>query len=700
MSENNTIAILNEYIEGAKVTNDSAALKELNCKFRLLVPGTEDDEELEHLRKNVYAVVSEVVYLREELKKADLRNKSVLTETEHAEILKVQQLIDCNLFTYHFQPIVRADTGDIYSYEALMRAGDMQGITPFHILKYAELTDRLDEVEQYTFLNVLGFIDKHRELFEDRPVFINSMPSTRVASESSAEIERMLERLSDMVVVEMTENSEFNDDELNEIKKKYSRLGVRIAIDDYGTGYSNISNLLRYKPNYVKIDRTLLSGIENNPNKKHFVREIIDFCHENDILALAEGVESTEELRTVILLGVDLIQGFYTARPSSEIIQALPYDLRTEIRSHRQERDDGKRMKIYSAQDGERVALDKLNREGYDRIIIGNGYLEGNVAVTGSQYLETNIHIETVESFRGTICLDSAVLSNIPGRPCIDIGSDSSVTIILCGSNKLENGGIRVPASSKLCMRGKGSLDISLGGASYFGIGNDLRSPHGELLFEQDGTISITADSHDGVCIGSGLGGTIRVARGRYLLRAEGSMNVCMGAFSGTANIDIIGCDFDGFASGARSTVIGSLEGEASINVRYSSIKCESHSLHTAALGTLDGKSAAINAESVSINITTSAEFLTTFGALEYDSDIRLERSAIRLKCEGANALLFGGMSGRTFLTAADIDLSAELSTQYEDCFIPETSDITVSGGKYRINVNGVVREELTASPD
>ena len=97
------------------------------------------------------------------------------------------------------------------------------------------------------------------------------MPSVRISPETEREIEQKMGELSDIVVVEMTEQSEYTDKELNVIKEKYSRLGVRIAIDDYGTGYSNISNLLRYTPNFVKIDRTLLSGIQDNPNKKHFV---------------------------------------------------------------------------------------------------------------------------------------------------------------------------------------------------------------------------------------------------------------------------------------------------------------------------------------------------------------------------------------------------------------------------------------------
>ena len=62
------------------------------------------------------------------------------------------------------------------------------------------------------------------------------------------------------------------------------------AIDDYGTGFSNISNLLRYMPNYVKIDRSLIENIQDKPRIQKLVAGIIEFVHENGYFALAEGV--------------------------------------------------------------------------------------------------------------------------------------------------------------------------------------------------------------------------------------------------------------------------------------------------------------------------------------------------------------------------------------------------------------------------
>ena len=131
--------------------------------------------------------------------------------------------------------------------------------------------------------------------------------------------------------MELTEQTELQDDELESLKKQYRDMGIGFALDDYGTGYSNVGNLLRYMPDYVKIDRSLLTEIQKSSQKQHFVREVIDFCHANNIMALAEGVETVEELQTVIYLGADLIQGYYVARPKSEIINSIDGNVKMEI---------------------------------------------------------------------------------------------------------------------------------------------------------------------------------------------------------------------------------------------------------------------------------------------------------------------------------------------------------------------------------
>ena len=136
----------------------------------------------------------------------------------------------------------------------------------------------------------------------------------------------------DRVVFELTEQNTVSDEELNNIKKLTGNdSGGQIAIDDYGTGHSNIVNLMRYAPQIIKIDRFLITDIHKDLNKQMFVRSTVEFARLNGIKVLAEGVETSNEMRTAIDLGVDYIQGYYTARPAPEPIRAIPEDIRREI---------------------------------------------------------------------------------------------------------------------------------------------------------------------------------------------------------------------------------------------------------------------------------------------------------------------------------------------------------------------------------
>ena len=677
---NNDLA---QFLENVLSLNSVSELEQLE---REMSESSELHQENIRLTNAAFRIAYELMSAREKQAAEEKSRLIELSETERSEIAMVQRLLDYNMFTYHFQPIVRADNGEIYSYEALMRAEGMPGITPFHILKYAELSHRLGDVEQYTFINVIRYLDEHSGLFKGRKVFINSMPNVRIEPGKLDEITGLLKLHAENIVVEMVENSQFVDDRLEKVKEQFHDMGIPIAIDDFGTGYSNISNLLRYSPDYVKLDRSLISGIQDSPNKRHLVREIIDFCHSNSIMALAEGVETSEELRTLILMGIDLIQGFYTARPSPEVISSLPYEIKAEIKAHHAERADGQRMRVYPSPNGEMISLERLQKEGYSKILVGSGWSEGSVTVTGEPRLYTGIHIEIAEGFKGIVTLENAHLSNQVDRPCIDIGDNSNVTLVLVGENKLTNSGIRVPASSKFTLQGNGGLSIRLGNADFYGIGNDLSSAHGDLLFDQDGSVEITAESHTGVCIGSGLGGKIVFHRGRYVIKAMGALSIGIGAAAGAADIDIIGCDIDCLATGAYSVAMGSSDSNAQIKMMYSSIKCHSESQLSVGIGTLQGEKAAVSAESVNLHVTGSGDALTAIGSLTGSSDISISRSSLKARCEGSRALLFGSYKGGTKIELTDVDLSAEMATEFRVCAIAEEKDVHVSGGRCHLS--------------
>lgn len=241
-------------------------------------------------------------------------------------------LLEKNLFKYHFQPIVSAKNGEIYAYEALMRTDESIGMSPLEVLETAGAYKRLYEIEKATMFNVLERFATEHEKFSGRNVFINSIPNHSLLEEDNKRLCERYQSYIDEIVLEITEQNTITDEELMALKRVGNvNFNNRIAIDDYGAGHSNIVNLLRYTPQIIKIDRYLISGIEKDKNKQMFVKSTVEFARINNISVLAEGVETYDEMLTVIDIGVDLIQGYYTGRPTYDPVVEINKDVKEQI---------------------------------------------------------------------------------------------------------------------------------------------------------------------------------------------------------------------------------------------------------------------------------------------------------------------------------------------------------------------------------
>lgn len=321
----NSVAIFFSNVESFNSSQDKDYFVEVNCGCTVAEPGWNNDIQ------TFLKVASGELYLN--------RLKSgrgpVLKETKTPKesYLLFDLLIEKNLFFYHFQPIVSAKTGEIYAYEALMRTSGEINMSPGEILQIATSYKRLYDVEYATINNVLGFVDRNSDKFNGKRVFINTIPGHFLNQEHYNAISQKYAHVLKNCVIEITEQGEISDEELNSVKNfGGENSGCQLAIDDYGAGTSNIVNLLRYKPNVIKIDRFLISQIQNDINKQMFVKNVIEFAQINGIMTIAEGVETCEELNAVISYGVDLIQGYYTARPAPEPLSVLPDNILEDIR--------------------------------------------------------------------------------------------------------------------------------------------------------------------------------------------------------------------------------------------------------------------------------------------------------------------------------------------------------------------------------
>ncbi len=321
---NKATAVFFSAIEGYNSKSGKKYFVEVNCGCTVVNPGW--DGSLESFIK----FANGEMYMNR--LKQGMGSAVKKEEAPKVQYKAFELLIEKNLFHYHFQPIVNAKNGEIFAYEALMRTDSSIGMNPLEILDAAKEYSRLYDVEKATMFNVMEYFSEHSEKFGDRKLFINTIPGHFLNDD---DIDVLSERYSSCMehfFFELTEQDTVPDAEL----EKLSRLsGVsernNIAIDDYGTGHSNIVNLMRYSPQVIKIDRFLITDIHKNQNKQHFVRSTIEFAKLNNIMVLAEGVETSNELHTLIDLGVDFIQGFYTGRPAPEPVPAIAEEIRQEI---------------------------------------------------------------------------------------------------------------------------------------------------------------------------------------------------------------------------------------------------------------------------------------------------------------------------------------------------------------------------------
>ena len=107
------------------------------------------------------------------------------------------------------------------------------------------------------------------------------------------------------------------DLESTDFKRKMPGFSGMLALDDYGSGYNSEKNLLELAPTFVKIDMSIIRGIDSDADKQQLLSGIVAYAHQKEGMIIAEGVETAEELHTVIRLGVDLAQGYFLARPAA-----------------------------------------------------------------------------------------------------------------------------------------------------------------------------------------------------------------------------------------------------------------------------------------------------------------------------------------------------------------------------------------------
>jgi EAL domain-containing protein (putative c-di-GMP-specific phosphodiesterase class I) len=218
-----------------------------------------------------------------------------------------------------FHPIVKLPEYEIIGYEALSRGpGEGEFERPDKLFKIAYESDLLIELERLCRKKALTAASKMKP---EHMLFLNveadsvNDPELRQIAASSLLLDSSL--TPDRIVLEITERSAIlNFSAFRSALEYFRALGFKIAIDDAGAGYTSLQSMIELKPDFIKLDMSLIRGIDLDNVKQQLVKALNGFGQETGVSLIAEGIETKAELKTLLQMNINLCQGFVLAYPS------------------------------------------------------------------------------------------------------------------------------------------------------------------------------------------------------------------------------------------------------------------------------------------------------------------------------------------------------------------------------------------------
>lgn len=233
---------------------------------------------------------------------------------------EISELIENELLYVVFQPIFSIVNGWVFGYEALTRVKDRQNYQIELLFKNAVATKMISPLELKIRKMAISKVAK-----TDKFLFLNLTPEVLIdPSHNIGFTDKLVEEYEfkkENIIFEITEETAIKNFSLfKESVNYYKKRGYKIAIDDFGSGNAGLKMLSIIEPDFVKIDKHFIQGIDMDPVKQNIVESILFIANKMGIKVVAEGIEREEELKTIISFNVPLLQGFLLSKPSEELI--------------------------------------------------------------------------------------------------------------------------------------------------------------------------------------------------------------------------------------------------------------------------------------------------------------------------------------------------------------------------------------------
>ena len=240
----------------------------------------------------------------------------------------VRQAVREKAFDVYYQPILCVEDGKFHSAEALvrLRRSNNEGfISPEDFIPIAESCGLIQEIDDLVFEKVCSFIARENiTSYGVRAIEVNLSGNEVVDRQSYRRLSSKMERYHippSLINFEITETAYINNDEaFKENVKKLKELGSTFSMDDFGSGYSNLLELLKMDYMLVKMDKEFIWNCldKDKPDNLRMLEYSVSFLKDYGLHVLAEGVETIEQAQLLKKLGVEYLQGYYYSRPIPE----------------------------------------------------------------------------------------------------------------------------------------------------------------------------------------------------------------------------------------------------------------------------------------------------------------------------------------------------------------------------------------------
>jgi len=239
----------------------------------------------------------------------------------------LNKIIEGGFISPVYQPVISLTEGHIFGYEAVSKITVKE--LKMEIGQIFRQADKLGKAWELEVICRTKALKNFTPINREKKLFLKVNPNVINDDEFKEGFTR--ERLSEYgldfnnIIFEITERTAiydkniFFDSILHYRKQKYE-----IAIDDVGAGYSGLNTIAAIRPNYVKLDKNLIKDIDKDETKQFLCKAMVDFCKNSNIIVLAKGIETVEELKTLIKLNVDLGQGYFFGIPQEFLIDIEP----------------------------------------------------------------------------------------------------------------------------------------------------------------------------------------------------------------------------------------------------------------------------------------------------------------------------------------------------------------------------------------